>query len=375
MRRALPALAVLLALLLWMWWGRGEEGARSVKRAAPEDTAEPWDAPEPPVIEEPAAVAAPEAPSLPPDVAEQGDCALLLRLLNAETGRPVASVVDLWRLDAPANADWTAGDQLRVTVEVSNEGAKLESLPAGIYRPVCIGARYSSEDPPPFRIEGPTTEITLRIEMPRILHAFVKVVDVDGRPVPTGSMRGGTARRWRDRSRTPAWVRPRTPREGQPTATALGGGGGVTGNRSLTHPIPQPPEGFRVGPFPEDSKKAEVRHVFTIAIDGWSEVLAVVPGTAVDGSTYVGLSVPLATVPGDLRMLDGRTIAEAGGKVSATFFAVPVDASGAAPRLADTPFRVYVAVPGYTSQSFEQKLGEPAPSLVFEPEVKEPVKR
>jgi len=372
LRRALPALPVLLALLLWMWWGRGEEGARS-KRAAPEEAPEPWNVPELP-DEEPdnVAVAAPEAPSLSPDTPEHGECALLLHLIDAGTGEPVASTVDLWRLDAPANADWTAGDQLQLTSDVAAEGTKLKSLPAGVYRPVCIAARFSSEDPAPFRVEGPTTEVTLRIEMPRSLYASVQVVDVDGEPVPSGTLTR-VDHMWRGRERTPRWRKARVPRE---PARVLGTRRGRGGKRTYDgDPLFQTASGFRVGPFPEDSKEREVQHYFTIEIKGHSEVRVAVPGSSADGPTFVGLSVPLATVPGELRMPDGRTIAEAGGKVSATFSAVPIDASGAVPPLADRPFRVYVSVPGYTSQSFEQKLGEPAPSLVFEPEKELPIKR
>jgi hypothetical protein len=98
---------------------------------------------------------------------ERGDCAISLRVLDAETEQPVASTVDLWRLDAPGNEHWTAGDQLQATADVPVEGARIEALPAGVYRPVCLAARYSAEDPPPVRVEGALTEVTFRILVPR----------------------------------------------------------------------------------------------------------------------------------------------------------------------------------------------------------------
>ncbi|MCK6458603.1 MAG: hypothetical protein L6Q95_01755 [Planctomycetes bacterium] len=369
MRRALVALATVATGVL-VWWGRGEESARSGHAAppdAPSEREEPAaEAPEPAPGE---AAPAPEAPSVRGDPVERGECAIFLRVLDAKTEQPVASTVDLWRLDAPGNGDWTAGDQLHVTAEVPAEGARLEGLPAGVYRPVCLAARYSSDDPPPFLIEGALTEVAIRAETPRSLYAYVKVVDPRGVPMPTGGVRGGYHRGWTDRERRPAWTTGRLPRGGGVASSLPARVGGRGGTRSSsTKPVPQPAEGFRLGPFPEDTKKSAVLHYFTVQVEGCGDVRVAVPGTAADGSTFLGLSVPLATVPGDLRMRDGRTIAEAGGKVSATFVAVPLDASAPAPLLSDRPFHVYVAVPGFKDLSFEHRLGEPIPSLVFEPE-------
>jgi len=365
LRSALAALAVLAVLGLIVWWGRGEESART-RRAATPDAVTAGEETKPGAAEP---APAPEAPPLPPDPVDRGHCAVLLRVLDAETEQPVASTVDLWRLDAPGNEHWTAGDQLQATAEVPVEGVTLEDLPAGVYRPVCLAERYCADDPPPVRIEGPLTEITFRIAVPRQLYAYVKVVDLRGVPVPTGGVRGGSSRRWGDRTRTPAWSRPRAPRKGE-AVLILGGGGGGGGSRSSLPPkqIPQPAEGFRLGPFREDAKKSAVRHLYTIEIEGCTKVLVSVPGVTTDGSTFLGLSVPLATVPGDLRMPDGRTIAEAGGKVSATFIAVALDASAPAPPLSGHPFHIYVTVPGFKDLSFEHRLGEPVPSLAFEAE-------
>jgi hypothetical protein len=364
LRRALIALAIVATGVLMVWWGGGEESARS-GHAAPPDAPAEWEdtAPEPAPAE---AAPAPEAPPPPPDPVERGECAILVRVLDAETERPVASTVDLWRLDAPANEHWTAGDQLQVTVEVPAEGARIEALPAGVYRPVCLAARFSAEDPPSVRVEGPCTEVALRILVPRTFEARVRVIDAHGEPHRVGSV-GRASRTWRDRERAPAWRKPRAPRDGERGADMWigGGGGGTAGWRSRG--VPQPAEGFRLGPFSEDSKLSQVRYHVTVAIEGCNHVRVAVPGTATDGLTFLGLAVPFATIPDDLRMHDGRTIAEAGGKVSTSFRAVELDASAPAPLLSDRPFSIYVSVPGYKPLDFDHRLGEPLPSLVFEP--------
>lgn len=371
MSRALIALSILGTAALLIWWGRGEERARSGHVASPEAPAE-WEetalaAPEPAPAE---ASPAGEAPALPPDPAERGECAMLVRVLDAETQQPIASTVDLWRLDAPGNEEWTAGDQLQLTAEVPAEGARLEALPAGFYRPICLAERFSAEDPPPVRVEGPLTEVTFRILMPRKLHACVKVVDVRGAPLPKGSVRQGS-RTWHNRWRDPAWRKPRALRGAKRNVyLQLGGGGGGAYVRAKG--IPQPPGGFRLGPFAEDSKQSEVRYHVTVAVEGCNDVRVAVPGAATDGLTFLGLAVPFATVGGELRMQDGRTVAEAGGKVWASFKAVALDASASAPLLSDLPFHIDVTVPGYKPVAFEHCLGEPLPSLVFERAVESP---
>jgi hypothetical protein len=362
LRRALLALAAVALLALLIWWGPGERPARSKQAKAPDDAPaarEEISTPEP----EPAPAAA-QATSPNPDPVEHGECVLFLHVVDADTGNPVASTVDLWRLDAPGNADWTEGDQIQVTAEIPVEGAKLEALPAGVYRPRCLAERYSAEDPTPLRVAGPLTEVTIPIQMPREFRAYVKVVDSRGALVPRGSLRRGW-RFWHDRSRNPAWRRPRRLRGPEPrVGRGARGGGGGGGGRSAT--APQPPDGFPLGPSPEDSKKSCTTYGFSIEVEGANDVSVCVPGEATDGVTFLGLAVPLETVTGDLRMPDGRTIAEAGGTVDVSFDAVELKPSAPSPTLVDLPFHIRVTVPGKKTLSFDRKLGEPAPALVFE---------
>lgn len=364
MRRLLPALAVVALVGLLMWWGCGEEPVRSARTDAPLE----WEEPEPAAPGEDAAH--PAAMKPPPDSVETGECAVFLRVVDADTGRPVASNVGLWRLDAPGNDGWTAGDQLQLTAEVPVEGVRLEGLPAADYRPVCLAERFSADDPRPMRVEGPLTELTIPIAMRRKIRARVRVVDLRGEMVPEGRVlyTGQTHLR---RRRAPAWVRPRALRDGSrlPLRGRVGGGTTIRGgNRQV---VAQPPEGFEIGPFDEDSKESEVTYIATVEVEGRSSVRVAVPCAAGDGQAYVALSVPLADVTDGLRMPDGRTIAEAGGEVSASFPAVALDPSVPPPFLVDVPFEIDVRVPGYESASLKRRLGDPPPALVLEPEAED----
>ncbi|MCP3914948.1 MAG: hypothetical protein GY711_05295 [bacterium] len=101
----------------------------------------------------------------PPDPIDTGSASLRLTLLDAATGDAAASPVVLWRLDAPANAYWSRGDQGVATLHVGGDGATFEGLAGGVYRTVCLGQRAGAEDPPAFFVSG-ATEHTLSLSMP-----------------------------------------------------------------------------------------------------------------------------------------------------------------------------------------------------------------
>ncbi|MHC4380296.1 MAG: hypothetical protein ACYSU1_04310, partial [Planctomycetota bacterium] len=89
---------------------------------------------------------------------ESGDCALDLRIFDAHTSQPVASSIQLWRLDVPASSTWSEGDQLQLSSEDPRGVFHLSDLPEGEYRVYSLSARRGASSPPAFRIEGETTE-------------------------------------------------------------------------------------------------------------------------------------------------------------------------------------------------------------------------
>ena len=77
-------------------------------------------------------------------------------------------------------------------------------LPAGTYRAVCRGARFDSEDPPPFAVRG-ETRLQLAVPTPRRRDVTLLVVDGYGRPVTEGTVEREAAGR-ETRDTNPAWA-------------------------------------------------------------------------------------------------------------------------------------------------------------------------
>ena len=111
-----------------------------------------------------------------PDDVQLGPAALDLRLVDARTGAGVASHVELWRIDAPGNDHWSAGDQLQQQAHVPAEGLLFTRLPEGRYRLVC-SAQVWDEEPPEVEVDAPRTQIDLALALPRSFRVRVVVRD------------------------------------------------------------------------------------------------------------------------------------------------------------------------------------------------------
>ncbi len=112
----------------------------------------------------------------PSDPVELGNAVLDLQLLDAATEQPVASYVELWRIDAPENEHWTAGDQLQDQAQVPVEGWAFRRLPEGRFRVVCH-AQVWGEDPSELEVRAPTTRASLSIKTPRAFRIHLDVRD------------------------------------------------------------------------------------------------------------------------------------------------------------------------------------------------------
>jgi hypothetical protein len=124
-----------------------------------------------------------DAADLPPDPTQTGPASLTLRLFDAHSGEPCASRVELWRVDAPQNDGWSAGDQLQASVEVDLDGARIPDLPEGRYRAACERAA-ASQELPEFEVRAPHTAIELWVEQPGEFELRVHFVDRFGEPYP-----------------------------------------------------------------------------------------------------------------------------------------------------------------------------------------------
>ncbi|MEM7167016.1 MAG: hypothetical protein AAF581_16250 [Planctomycetota bacterium] len=174
----------------------------------------------------------------PSDVLETGACALELHVLDRLTQQPVATKLELWRLDAPASEHWSRGDQRQARAEVDASGVvEIQDLPPWTYRVRCEAARVGSEDPAPFLVRGSLSQVTVEIDLPRTLPVTVHVFDENGQRVVEARSRigsQGSSFRGQTEAPRPSWVHQRectTPYKPESTLGAFGVGGGVSGIR------------------------------------------------------------------------------------------------------------------------------------------------
>lgn len=241
---------------------------------------------------------------LPPDPVEFGPAALSLRLIDARSGAPVASRVELWRVEAPGNAGWTAGDQLQLAADVPLEGARFANLPEGRYRAVCDAARFD-QPPPAFELRAPHGEVEVALEMPRAFELRVRFVDRFGEPY-------ASAEWWQEGARpvepAPHRTRARAPRgvevwvdsevlmwSGDPELHGLGG--------------PQADGGWSLGRQRERSRGERLVRVLRLRAPDGALAEVEVPARAEGDLALVAVGLPDDLAASGVRLPDGRASA------------------------------------------------------------------
>ena len=196
--------------------------------------------------------------SPPPDPVQLGSAALDLELVDAATEQPVASYVELWRIDAPENEHWTAGDQLQAQAQVPVEGWLFTKLPEGRYRLVCHAQAWG-EAPAEVEVRAPLTRFSLAIALPREFRVRLDVRNRFGVQVPSLSL--ATAG-WEALDSQDAWRGERGVKSAAGTAVGFGSfSASRAGARRWTSPTSQPPEGFDLGVFREADRVTHRREV------------------------------------------------------------------------------------------------------------------
>lgn len=116
------------------------------------------------------------------DVIEQGACGLFLQAVWGESlnGEPVATHFRLYRLDAPENEFYEAGDQAQFEGELPVAGRQLRLLPEGRYRVACWVGAKGSQDPPAFTVSGEQTKVSLHLLRPASATAYLQLFDENG---------------------------------------------------------------------------------------------------------------------------------------------------------------------------------------------------
>ncbi|MHC4849831.1 MAG: hypothetical protein ACYTEG_15445, partial [Planctomycetota bacterium] len=301
-------IALLVGAIVWWWWPAParERVARTDELvAAPEEEQEARPRPKGNAPE-------PEQASskLPEDPLETGSCALELSLYDADSGAPVKGEVRLYRLDVPGNEHYERGDQLQVVVEVPVEGATVEKLPSGWYRPHCTSQRYPGPDIEPILVSGSLTRCSLRPAAPRVYTAWLIVRDETGREIEVGTLRG-SRRSHSGRKLDPAWFKERKLRHPD-RYIGIGGGWGGGRSGSRRHRVVAEEGVYRLGRYPEDTWDRNVKVGWTWSGKGRTDVHVNLNLERWTETTFVGVSVPIEPIHESVLMPDGGLAIDAG---------------------------------------------------------------
>ena len=305
----------------------------------------------------------------PPDPSESGPCNLVLRAIDGDRYRPIQIPIQIWRLNAPGNHEWTEGDQWQTSVKLRPEGTRIEGLPAGEYRAYCLFQRAGTNDPIAFHVGGDLTKHTLVVPMPRKHKVFVRVYDEKGRLLdwkehgaygPGRSLNGRYGPRWRKGRRR---VNP-----------ARNGGVGL---RSYTRcarisrrpgPPRAAPQPILVGEFEDDDKRGPAWSRIVCRFDGDRTPVEFIhyhrPGP---DRTYAVLSVPMAPIREAVLLPDGRRALEAGATLRVRCEPLVVTKATPADAWRTIPLSVTVWLYGYEPLRFDYGLGKKLTPRVMRP--------
>lgn len=205
------------------------------------------------------------------DAIEDGACVLFLKLVDAKTGAAQKGLMNLWRLNAPGNGNWSAGDQLQETAKVLHEGREFVNLPPGSYRAVSLGSAFGSGYADAFQVGGALTEHTLLVQAPIEIETFVEIYNASGVRLEEIEVKDA-GRSWQARkSSPPPWRVERVALHGNPIQQGGGGGGGGFGSSSHRswRKLHASPQGFALGSFLQDSRERANQYRFDVrAPDG-----------------------------------------------------------------------------------------------------------
>jgi hypothetical protein len=276
-----------------------------------------------------------------------------------DSSRRSEGQVDLWRIDAPGNPDWSAGDRVQQSARVELTGHHFTRLPAGTYRARCTDQRRGADDPEAFAVACPLTNWTIAIEAPREFHVFLDIYDETGWLVDRA-----VCSDWIHTFSTspPPWVHWRSPRAG-----AAGVVGWAVAGSSGRQPSPielvAGPRGIELGIFrePTQSGGQDMR----LTLDGRSSVrCSIAPGKDGDGF-LIAVTMPLERLADHVVLDDGRRAIDAGATVRAECRAVPRGEASDAWR--SLPIQVWIELPGWKPLDFSHCLNDgPLPTVQLE---------
>jgi hypothetical protein len=294
----------------------------------------------------------------PPDPVEAGTCTLIASVTDEAGAAPTEIDLELWRLGAPANEHWRAGDQLQAKAEVTQGRVEWSGLPEGRYRLFSPDLRPTGEDPQAFEVAGALTMVSVAVPMPRRVPVLVQVVDENGRPIHAGEecTLGGSTH---GTDAHPKWLVARRLHRGMLGASGFsccGCGGGTDEGR----PIVATETGFELGPCSESSRARSHSWTGELSFEGRTSVTAFVSSNEVrvpHATRYVAVSVPLAQVAACIWTSEGRLALDSDATFDATCRAVRVAEGEAAPDPNRLPIVVHVTLAGHEPLTFTTRPG------------------
>ena len=322
------------------------------------------------VAAEPVPASAPDLPrpkhvgKLPPDPVETDRALLDLTLVDEATDLPVTTWAQLWRIGAPGNGHWTAGDQLQAHVWAKEGKALVPGLPDGFYRVFAEGQRADSDDSPPFEVRGVCTQVTLRLPMPRRQTVTLRVVDENGRPLDTATLDVWTSGHGEHDLR-PAWVRKRLLTTGE-ELDEDSRCGGCCGHGEDEERVIESTAGEYIVELLGSARDEGRHHVLEVAPARRNRVMLHLDGGFTDGETYVAVALPLDSLTENVRFPDGERARLGSAEVQARCEPRLVKPQTPPDAWRTIPVSVSVNTPGHRLRTFKATADAPSPSLTLE---------
>ncbi|MBL8899624.1 MAG: hypothetical protein JNM84_18480 [Planctomycetes bacterium] len=298
----------------------------------------------------------PELGSPVPDPLEPGACSFLLRLVDASSGEPCESFVQLWRLDAPESETMTRGDQYVRDLLVPREGAHLEDLAAGRYRLVVAQSGASSDDPVPIDIDEGTTECVVPIALPQRLSIELALFDLRGERLNEARAGVQSHSHARLRNARPRWeLAVRSPRfayEDDLEHQGSGGGTSRSGRKSPRRLQANALGWFELGSLHEGTRTIEWPARLDASVEGADGPEGFVFDLHPARTRWVSIVCPKALVLASLRCKDGTEASELAPHLHLQIEALPVALGEESQRWADVPIGVAVRRPEHPPLEF-----------------------
>jgi len=219
------------------------------------------------------------------------------------SGRPLASHFRLYRLHAPENEFFEAGDQVQFEGELPPHGLALRRLPAGEYRVACWRGWKGSPDPPPFTVEGEQTTVVLRLVVAPSAPAYLAIFDDNGVPLQEVDRRRTVHEPAGDSQPALDWVTWRAPKRGFLTTEGTLQFDADRG--AEVEPLTRGFEGFALGRVQAPEKVEPHRRRVFLGLPGWTEVIVPLAWDGQFDPTWVAVMAPIEKVIDGLWLENG----------------------------------------------------------------------